>query len=143
MSIRRNIVLDDSDQRYQLSLGLTKCSYLNVSTKTSNAGAVLDVELCLLAMEEDKEDDSGFPTFINDGEDNKALTCTGNDHIHTCIESSVRVVPAAAFDKKKNGLTFGGARSGDGAMQAREVTLTRGMIGQDEGVISCGNPVLG
>jgi len=137
ISMRRNIVLDDSDQRYQLSLGLTKCSYSNASSQTSNGGAVLDVELCLLAMEEDEVDDSGFPAFVNEGEDDEALICTGIDRIHTCIESSVRVAPASAFEKRKEGsTTFGGARrSGDdGAMRIREVTLTRGMIGRDGGV---------
>lgn len=129
ISIRRNIVLDDTDQRYQLSLGLTKCTYSNGSnSKKSNGNGhgVLDIELCLLGMEEDEIDDSGFPTFVNEGSDDEALICTGNDRIHTCIESSVRVVPTSALEKTN---VFSSAKS-----QVKEVTLSRGMIGRDGSV---------
>lgn len=142
-------MLDDCDQRYQLSLGLTKCAYSNKNTakKSNNTsagsgslgsiwdGAVLDIELCLLAMEEDEVDDSGFPTFVNEGDDDEALICTGNDRIHTCIESSVRVVPMSALlDQKKEPTSFGKAKSSVEAIPIREVPLSRGMIGQDGAV---------
>ena len=106
--------MDDCDQCYQLSLGFTTCAYSNNNnTKNTTAKAnssnrstgwgehkdkeqaeaagVLDIEVCLL-IEENKVDDSGSPTFVNEGGDGEALICTGNDWIHKCIESSVRVV---------------------------------------------------
>ena len=146
VSVRRNIVLDDTDQRHQLSLGLTRCSYSRGSAgrgpdggggpATDGAGAVLDVELCLLAMEEDEADDSGFPAFVHQGGDDEALICTGDDRINTCIHSNVRVVPMSAIldgrDEKES--TAFGAAKGRGASRVREVPLSRGMIGRDGAV---------
>ena len=95
--IRRNIVLDEHDRRYQLSLGLTKCSYSIHCTKrivggsaaaaaeTVDSRGVLDIELCLLTMEEDEVEDSGFPMFASVGSDDEALICTSNDRVHSCI----------------------------------------------------------
>ena len=76
-------------------------------------------------------DDSGFPTFVNEGDDEEALICTGSDRIHTCIESSVRLVPMSALLDSKKEPTFGGAKSSAEAIQIREVPLSRGMIGRD------------
>eukprot|EP00571_Detonula_confervacea_P017463 CAMPEP_0172303694 /NCGR_PEP_ID=MMETSP1058-20130122/5205_1 /TAXON_ID=83371 /ORGANISM="Detonula confervacea, Strain CCMP 353" /LENGTH=1050 /DNA_ID=CAMNT_0013014627 /DNA_START=83 /DNA_END=3235 /DNA_ORIENTATION=+ len=154
--IRRNVVLDDCDQRYQLSLGLTKCTYShnskNMKSNNNNNKAaatsvgihydhrgILDIELCLLTMEEDEVDDSGFPTFVNDGDDDEALICTSNDRIHSCIESSVRVVPLSELEKGKgkSNAVFGRAMNegGDGEPSSvREVSLSRGMIGRDGAV---------
>ncbi|KAL7542744.1 hypothetical protein ACHAXR_012042 [Thalassiosira sp. AJA248-18] len=152
ISIRRNVVLDDCDQRYQLSLGLTRCTYSsNISKNSISAaklgngpsmsGGVLDIELCLLAMEEDEVDDSGFPTFVNEGDDDEALICTGSDRIHTCIESSVRVVPTETLDRKAVSNVFGsrfgnggGGSNNEESRVIREVTLSRGMIGRDGSV---------
>ena len=149
--IRRNIVLDDSDQRYQLSLGLTKCTYSNdghrhdkASTSHDKqrpagvaavAGGVLDVELCLLSMEEDEVDDSGFPAFVQDGDDDEALICTGGDRVHTCIEASARVVPASAPPSKNDAQApapFGATLvASEKENVAHDVPLSRGMIGPD------------
>ena len=136
VSIRRNIVLDDCDQRYQLSLGLTRCTYTknNHHQQGGSNPGVLDVELCLLAMEEDEVDDSGFPTFINEGEDDEALICTSSDRIHSCVESSVRIVPKSALEEGvsgRNDNAFGRKEEGH---VVKEVTLSRGMIGQDGSV---------
>ena len=167
--IRRNIVLDDTDQRYQLSMGLTKCSYSysTVNTKNANAASaksqdgsvenennkrgiqqhygVLDIELCLLTMEEDEVDDSGFPTFINEGDDDEALICTADDKVHTCIEAVARVVSLsdindAAANNNNNEDDeatdpFKSTAGGDSASpKVRELSLSRGMIGRDGAV---------
>ena len=116
--IRRNIVLDEHDRRYQLSLGLTKCSYFihhakrivggsaaaataAAAAETVDSRGVLDIELCLLTMEEDEVEDSGFPMFASVGSDDEALICTSNDRVHSCIQSSMRVVSLSAFDDEK------------------------------------------
>ena len=95
--IRRNIVLDENDQRYQLSLGLTKCTYhpdatassdTNVSSSSvggevaTTIGGIIDIELCLLSMEEDEVDDSaGSPVVINDGHDDDRIDVTTHHKI--------------------------------------------------------------
>lgn len=127
LSIRRNIVLDDTDQRFQLSLGFTRCAF----TKGSGGG-ILDVELCLLAMEEDEVGDSGFPALVLEGSDDEPLICAGNDRIHTCIESSARVVPVSALeDANKTESVFGKEPA---EPKITEVPLTRGMIRPDGSV---------
>ena len=124
--IRRNIILDDCDQRYQISLAFTKC----VISKGSN-GCIVDLELCLLGMEEDEIDDSGFPMLVTEGSDDEALICTSNDRIHTCIESCARVAPARVFEKYNNFSCFT-----DQSLESevKEVPLSRGMIGADGSV---------
>jgi hypothetical protein len=147
--IRRNIVLDDTDQRYQLSFGLTKCTYHPDRAKANSvvmtapsagvAVGTLDIELCLLAMEEDEVDDAGFPIVINEGDDNEALICAGRDNRwHTCIESSMRVVPHSwasllSDEDKKEGssVASGGPREGSSRLVVREIPLSRGMLGRD------------
>ncbi|KAL3775056.1 hypothetical protein ACHAW5_001190 [Stephanodiscus triporus] len=147
--IRRNIVLDDTDQRYQLSFGLTKCTYhpdrakanLVVMTAASAgvAGGILDIELCLLAMEEDEVDDSDFPIVINEGDDNEALICADRDNRwHTCIESSMRVVSHSwatllSDEDKKEGssVASGGPIEGSSRLVVQEIPLSRGMLGRD------------
>ncbi|KAL7484091.1 hypothetical protein ACHAW6_009733 [Cyclotella cf. meneghiniana] len=124
--IRRSIVLDDCDHRYQLSLGFTKCTLFK-GTK----GSIVDVELCLLGMEEDEIDDSGFPVLVTEGSDDEALICTGNDRVHTCIESSARIASASELEKKK---TFSCFKSESNEHNIKEVPLSRGMIGKDGSV---------
>jgi len=151
--IRRNIVLDESDQRYQISLGLTKCTYLSnnkiqayAAAKSSNTNnnegssqyGILDIELCLLTMEEDEVDDSGFPTFVNEGDDDEALICTSYDKIHSCVEAVVRVVSllelgiSGGDDRKMP--AFGNNGDTNASPQVRELSLSRGMIGRDGSV---------
>lgn len=150
--IRRNIVLDDSDQQYQLSLGLRKCSYSNSNSNTKYAAkannsndndgiqyGVLDIELCLLTMEEDEVDDSGFPTFVNEDDDDEALICTGNDRIHTSIEAAARVVSLSEIqnvgkDGKLNTMSRANEGGGNSSPQVQELSLSRGMIGRDGAV---------
>ena len=102
--IRRNIVLDETDQRYQMSLGLNKCTY-SISKQGTFLGktnycpyaeavdsrGVLDIELCLLTMEEDEVQDSGFPLFLIEGSDDDVLICTTASTLHSHIQSSARV----------------------------------------------------
>ncbi|EJK60736.1 hypothetical protein THAOC_18861, partial [Thalassiosira oceanica] len=135
VALRRNVVLDDVDQRYQLSLSLTRCNYIRNKLAMSSGGAsietsqygTLDVELCLLSMEEDEVDDSGFPPFVAEGDDDEALVCTGPDRVHSCVESSVRLVQADALC----GESIFGSNTDD---KVAEVPLSRGMIGRDGSV---------
>jgi hypothetical protein len=123
ISIRRNVVMDDCDQRYQLSMGMTKCVYLRTATSR-----VVDVELCLIAMEEDEVESGGFPAIIIEGSDDEALICVGNDRVHTCIQSSAILMPALKLEKA----AFGAASNEHEKL--KEVTLSRGMIGRDGNV---------
>ncbi|KAL3785859.1 hypothetical protein HJC23_008747 [Cyclotella cryptica] len=124
--IRRSIVLDECDQRYHISLAFTKCTLLK-----GRNGRIVDVELCLLGMEEDEIDDSGFPVLVTEGSDDEALICTSNDRVHTCIESSARIAPASAFEKKKSFSCFRDDANED---EIKEVPISRGMIGKDGSV---------
>jgi hypothetical protein len=164
--IRRNIVLDDTDQRYQLSMGLTKCSYSNTANTNAHATSaktdggdynknkkkgiqqygVLDIELCLLTMEEDEVDDSGFPIFINEGDDDEALICTTDDRVHSCIEAVARVVSlsdikdgTAANNSNDNededeANPFKSTAGDSASPKVQELSLSRGMIGRDGAV---------
>jgi hypothetical protein len=123
--IRRNIILDDCDQRYQIALAFTKC-FISMSSN----GCIVDVELCLLGMEEDEIDDSGFPTLVSEGSDDEALICTSDDRIHTCIESSARIAPASVFEKKEFSCFTDTSHEKD----IKEVPLSRGMLGADGSV---------
>ena len=143
--IRRNIVLDENDQRYQLSLGLTKCTYhpdatassdTNVSSSSvggevaTTIGGIIDIELCLLSMEEDEVDDSaGFPVVINDGHDDEALICADENCVHTCIESIARMVLTAATPTTQTSMKED--LLSPRMVSVREVPLSRGMIGRD------------
>ncbi|KAK1736025.1 sulfate permease family inorganic anion transporter [Skeletonema marinoi] len=53
---------------------------------------VVDVELCLIAMEEDEVESGGFPAIIIECSDDEALICVGSDRVHTCIQSRDPVV---------------------------------------------------
>ncbi len=123
ISIRRNVVMDDCDQRYQLSMGMTKCVYSRTAVTK-----VVDVELCLITMEEDEVESGGFPAIIVEGSDDEALICVGNDRVHTCIQSSAVLIPALETEKA----AFGAAPNENDAL--KEVPLSRGMIGPDGNV---------
>jgi hypothetical protein len=125
ISIRRNVVMDDCDQRYQLSMGMTKCVYSRTATSR-----VIDVELCLIAMEEDEVESGGFPAIIMEGSDDEALICAGNDRVHTCIQSSAILIPALEKTEKA---AFGAALINE-TEKLKEVPLSRGMIGRDGNV---------
>ena len=104
LMIRRNIVLDESDQRYQFSLSMVKCTYsihqggkffgktnFCPAVDTVDSRGVLEVILCLLHMEEDEVEDSGFPPLV--------VWVTDDEHLvdqtttqHSFIQSSARVV---------------------------------------------------
>ena len=151
--IRRNVVLDESDQRYQMSLGFTKCVYSIISNKNGVDGdmnnwsvaatdpidsrGVLDIELCLLTMEEDEVEDSGFPMFACEGSDDAALICTSHERaVHSCIQSSARVVSILALEdgmakSEKEGETLNDNEALSALQSVREVPLSRGMIGRD------------
>lgn len=123
ISIRRNVVMDDCDQRYQLSMGMTKCVYSRTAITR-----VVDVELCLIAMEEDEVESGGFPAIIIEGSDDEALICAGNDRVHTCIQSSAVLIPALETEKA----AFGAAPNENDTL--KEIPLSRGMIGRDGNV---------
>ena len=65
VSTRRSIVLDSQDQRMQLALALhgLDCPAMSLDSET------LQVSLCLLTMEEDEVDDSGFPMVLKNSDD--------------------------------------------------------------------------
>ena len=125
ISIRRNNVLDDRDRRYQMSLGLTKCSY-SKEERPKGDGRVIDVELCLLAMEEDEVDDSGFPAIVIEGSDDEALICTDNDCIYSCIESCARILPVFPMEKANESFSILGKAFREPNIE--EIPLARGMI---------------
>jgi len=111
ISVRRNVVLDDADQCRQLAMAFVKCAVLSE--------VVIDVELCLLSMEEDEIEDSGFPTIVSDNFIDKAFVCTGSDRVHSCIEATAVVIVSTAAST---------------ASRVKEVALSRGMIGRDGSV---------
>jgi len=123
ISIRRNIVMDECDQRYQLSMGMTKCVYSRTAVTR-----IVDVELCLIAMEEDEVESGGFPAIIIEGSDDEALICVGNDRVHTCIQSSAVLISALETEKAAFGATP------DENDILKEIPLSRGMIGRDGNV---------
>ena len=71
------------------------------AAETVVSRGVLNIELCLLTMEEDEVEDSDFLMFASVGSDNEALICTSNDRVHSCIQSSMRVVSLSAFDDER------------------------------------------
>jgi len=145
--IRRNIVLDESDQQYQISLGLIKCTYSSnnkykpyaAATRTCQYG-ILDIKLCLLTMEEDEVDESGFPAFVYEGDDDEALICTSDDKIHSCVEAVVRVVSLSELDSSgeddddRKMPAFGSNGDTNVSPQIRELSLSHGIIGRDGSV---------
>ena len=108
--IRRNIVLDESDQRYQLCLGLRQCTYsikdrvgqtqycAAAETVVDSRGSLL-IQLSLLAMEEDEVDDSGFPMFVLEGSDDEEVVCNTTTNNLGCIQSFARVVSAVGISE--------------------------------------------
>jgi hypothetical protein len=108
--IRRNIVLDESDQRYQLCLGLRQCTYSikNIVEQTQCCAAaetvvdsrgVLLIQLSLLAMEEDEVDDSGFPMFVSEGSDDEEVVCNTTTNNLGCIQFFARVVSTVGISE--------------------------------------------
>jgi hypothetical protein len=135
--IHWKIVLDKDKQLFWLSLELTRCNYFPDGAKKANVvakmqsssaaasagilGGLIEVALCLLSMEEDKVDNSGFPTFVKD---ENVLICNGIDYrVDTCIESSLRVVPHSSVsllsdENKKEGLNVVSGSTGGGSSLA-------------------------
>jgi len=68
VKVRRNIMLDEDDQRMQVAMGLYQ-----PPVQLAN-GIILS--LCLLTMEEDEASDSGFPAIVTNMEDQHFI-CTG------------------------------------------------------------------
>ena len=110
--IRRNIVLDESDQRYRLCLGLKQCTYSiknkNIVQQTQCCAAaetvvdsrgVLLIQLSLLAMEEDEVDDSGFPMFVSEGSDDEEVVCNTTTNNLGCIQFFARVVSTVGISE--------------------------------------------
>ena len=61
--LRRTIVLDNQDKHMQIAMGLYQCDPIIPSVVWDNNGFVV-ITLCLLTMEEDEVDDSGFPIIL-------------------------------------------------------------------------------
>lgn len=80
VQVRRSIVLDAEDQCMQLALAVYKRPIQQLRIESDNDGSIrssteyLRVQICLLSMEEDEAEDSGFPTNITRPED-EILIC--------------------------------------------------------------------
>lgn len=112
LMIRRNTVLDETDQRYQCSLALIKCTYainqpgellgktiFSPAVDTVDSRGVLEIILCLVQMEEDEVLDSGFPPFVVWGTDNEHLVDLTTQH--SFIQPSARVVSMPVVEGMK------------------------------------------
>lgn len=119
--VRRSIVMDTEDKRMRLSMGLNGIDCQNpIIWKPNN---VLQVYLCLLLMEEDEVEDSGFPLTVKDIDDEH---CIANEErflstveVTGELDSGSGVIPVArrqtnvegkivfALDMKKEGLHLG------------------------------------
>lgn len=60
---RRSIVMDDQDQTMQLSLALCRVNNFTPVLRWVEANSI-EISLCLLTMEEDEVEDSGFPLLV-------------------------------------------------------------------------------
>ncbi|KAL7547752.1 hypothetical protein ACHAWF_015044 [Thalassiosira exigua] len=133
--VRRNVVLDDSDQRYQLSLALSRCTLSGGGgVEGGRGGGVIDAKVCLLSMEEDEIEDSGFSVYVAEGDDDEAPICTSGEKIHAIVEASARVMTKQALEraKERGGRSvFGRARDAEDGREVREVPLSRGAVGRD------------
>ncbi|KAG7348363.1 zinc finger C3HC4 type domain containing protein [Nitzschia inconspicua] len=87
IQVRRNIVLDADDQRMQLALAV----YQRPQKIMDNGRNGFHVKLCLLAMEEDEAADSGFPSIVDNSEDEQ-LTCGRESRfLHSILVVQMRV----------------------------------------------------
>lgn len=84
LSARRSIVLDAEDQRMQLALSLRR-------DPIAPLRGVLQLELCLLTMEEDEAaDGEGFPLVLREEEDDEHFICL-EERFFSCIEAKARI----------------------------------------------------
>ena len=84
LSARRSIVLDAEDQRMQLALSLRR-------DPIAPSRGVVQLELCLLTMEEDEAGDGeGFPLVLREEEDDEHFICL-EERFFSCIEAKARI----------------------------------------------------
>jgi hypothetical protein len=115
LSARRSIVLDEEDQRMQLALSLRREPHVS-------SEGVVQVELCLLTMEEDEADDGGgFPLVVREEEDDEHFICL-EERLLSCIEAKARI--GGNFGAKPTFVPI--ARRGGGLGQQEE---------EEEGVV--------
>lgn len=85
--VRRSIVLDAADARMQLALAVDCQPGAPPPTLVDN-GKVLQVSLCVLSMEEDEAEDSGFPMTLQDEDDDALIT--SEERFHSTVKVTVR-----------------------------------------------------
>jgi len=101
---RRSIVLDANDQRMQLALAI----YEKPEKLLDNRCAGFRVKLCLLTMEEDEVEDSGFPVNIVTPEDEQLICGRDDRFLHSFLDVQMKtangdVSPLARVAADANG----------------------------------------
>ena len=86
VQVRRSINLDAEDQRMQLALSVYRRPQ-RIVVDEQNA---FRVQLCLLHMEEDEAADSGFPSSVENEEDEMLLCGRESRILHTYIEVKMK-----------------------------------------------------
>jgi hypothetical protein len=86
VQVRRSIVLDAEDQRMQLALSV----YRRPERVVVDEQKAFRVQLCLLHMEEDEAADSGFPSTVENEEDEMLLCGRENRFLHTYMEVKMK-----------------------------------------------------
>ncbi|KAG7369059.1 zinc finger C3HC4 type domain containing protein [Nitzschia inconspicua] len=87
IQVRRNIVLDADDQRMQLALAV----YERPQKIVDNDRNGFHVKLCLLTMEEDEAADSGFPSIVDNSEDEQLICGRESRFLHSILAVQMRV----------------------------------------------------
>lgn len=82
VQVRRNIVLDADDQRMQLALAMYR--------RPIKVNSRFHVKLCMLRMEEDEVEDSGFPVNLIAEEDEAFICSNENQFVSTFVEVKIR-----------------------------------------------------
>jgi hypothetical protein len=103
---RRNIVLDADDQRMQLALSIFSRPEKVVINHNEHG---FRVKLCILTMEEDEVEDSGFPIDIVNPEDEQLICSRESRFLHSFVdvqmktENEGRLLPLARVPSDDNG----------------------------------------
>ncbi|KAL3906222.1 MAG: hypothetical protein SGILL_009357 [Bacillariaceae sp.] len=105
VQVRRSIVLDADDQRMQLALSV----YHRPERIVVDERNCFRVQLCMLSMEEDEAADSGFPTSVENEEDEMLLCGSESRFLHTYMEvkmknESGRTSPVARIASDDHGM---------------------------------------
>jgi Zinc finger, C3HC4 type (RING finger) len=86
VQVRRNIVLDAEDQRMQLALAISEKPEQIVDNQQSG----FRIKVCLLSMEEDEAADSGFPTLVDNPEDEQLVCGRDSRFLHSFMSVQMK-----------------------------------------------------